>query len=59
MTGAKHSTSTRSASSSEARTSLRRVIPNAATRAVAKVSRSSCSNSSQSFGFEAGKPASM
>ena len=39
--------------------SLRRVMPNAATRAVWNVSCSSCSNSSQSFGFDAGKPASM
>ena len=39
--------------------SLRRVMPNAATRAVWNVSCSSCSNSSQSFGLDAGKPASM
>ncbi len=59
ITGAKQSTSTRSASSSEARMSLRRVMPKAATRAVSNVSCSSSSNSSQSFGFDAGKPPSM
>ena len=41
------------------RTSRRRVIPKAAISAVSKVSPASSSKSASSFGFEAGKPASM
>ena len=58
QTGANESASRRSASSSSAATSRRRVMPNAAISAVRNVSRASSSNSSASFGFEAGKPAS-
>ncbi len=39
--------------------SRRRVIPNAATFAALNVSELSSSNSSSSFGFELGKPASI
>ncbi len=58
-TGAKHSASTRSPSSSSAATSRRRVIPNATISALDSRSRGSSSNSSASFGFDAGKPASI
>ena len=58
QTGANEPASSRSASSSSAATSRRRVIPNAAISAVRNVSRASSSNSSASFGFDAGKPAS-
>ena len=59
QTGAKHSASSRSAGSSEALTSRLRVMPKAATSEVPKRSRASSSKSSSSFGFEAGKPASI
>jgi hypothetical protein len=59
QTGAKQSASRRSAGSSSARESRRRVIPNAATCAVSKLSPERRSNSASSFGFEAGKPASI
>ncbi len=58
-TGAKDSTSTRSAGSSCAGTSRRRVIPNAQIWAFSKRSPASRSKSASSFGFELGKPASM
>ena len=58
QTGAKESASSRRAGSSAAAESRRRVIPNAAT-SVRRFSRASSSKSSASFGFEAGKPASI
>ena len=58
QTGAKESTSARNAASSSAGTPRRRVMPKAHTSARSP-SCSSRSNSSASFGFEAGKPASM
>src|SRR3954464_15614953 len=57
-TGAKQSASSRSAGSSAALTSRRRVMPNAAISVVPNVSRESSSKSSASLGFDAGKPAS-
>ena len=57
-TGAKQPASTRSASSSSAAASLRRVMPNAAISACSNVSRDRRSKSASSFGFELGKPAS-
>ena len=56
--GAKQPASRRSPSSSEAATPRRRVMPNATISALRNVSRASSSNSSASFGFDAGKPAS-
>ena len=58
QTGAKLEASSRSAGSSSALTSRRRVIPKAQTSAE-KRSPASRSKSSSSFGLEAGKPASM
>ena len=55
-TGANDSASTRSATSSSARTPRRRVMPNAAICARGGGSASSARNSSASFGFDSGKP---
>ena len=58
-TGAKASASSRSAGSSSAVESRRRVMPKATTSAVSKVSPASSSKSASSLGLEAGKPASI
>jgi hypothetical protein len=59
QTGAKQSARRRSAGSCSAAASRRRVMPNAATSAVSKLSRESSSKSASSLGLEAGKPASI
>ena len=59
QTGAKQSASSASASSSEAFTSRRRVMPKAQIVELSNLSFSSRPNSSTSFGLELGKPASM
>ena len=59
QTGAKLSASNRSAGSSSAAESRRRVMPKATMSAFVKLSRESSSKSASSLGLDAGKPASI